>query len=400
MIKRITAILLTVLLTMSFLSCAAPKEGSDPAPTGAGSSETEAAGDTFIVRDRQCTFADMITCPVFESGDTIYFSTGSANNKKIYFTDKEYKEWMPLCFKPECSHRGLDCNAHLEGDDQRTIWPYGDHIYYVVQGTNTSPQLWRMKLDGSDHERLLLFNYTKEVNIYDEYTWDFSFHNKYVYAWLSASNEELLKTERGFETMIFVVDLSRDKLEAELTGLQWEVGLPVCGCGDTVYCINSVNNNSITKVDLAHGKAEKLCELPDYPDAGLVLKGDRIYSAFYKQDKLFAYIDVNTGELTEICPLERNMRYSFTDDYLIGSGSDTSKGEGTLIYDYEGNLIRHIPYETYNENVSANYCVGNYVFGYDFNDITYNGMVPPQWYLDLSELGSDDMTWHKWAPEE
>ena len=407
--KRLTAIILTVLLTISFLSCAAPIEGSDPAPTGAGSSETEETNETFIVRDRQCTFANIALSPLIEVEDTFYYTFGTTSGN-IYFSDMQQKDWMPLCFRPDCTHRKSDCNGHLEGRNGSTIWPYGEHIYYVVRETNTSPQLWRMKLDGSDHERILVFNQSKEDNTYDEYTWSFAFHNKYVFAIFSGSNEALRNSGgRGFDTLVYIVDMSADKPEMELTDLKWEVGSPVCGCGDTVYCLNSVNNNSITKVDLASGKAETLCELPRYPDAGLVLKGDRLYTVFYPMDRKFAYIDVNTGELTEICPLEHNVKYVLTDDYVVGSGSWSPNGkdapvvntDGTFIYDYEGNLVQHIPYERYEMNMLVYCSSGNYVFAYDGSDLTQsNTTQPPTWYLDLRELGSEDMTWHKWAPED
>ena len=407
--KRIFSLLLAALLLTSFLSCAAPKEGSDPAPTGAGSSETEANNKTFIVQDRQCTFADMIVSPMFESEDSVYYCAG-ARTRKIYFSDKENKDWMPLCFKPNCLHRGSDCNAQLEGENSYRIWPYGEYIYYVAYdrySSGSSPKLWRMKLDGSDHEFVLVFNYTKEVDVYDEYTWDFVFHNKYLYAWLCASNPDLRKTERGFETLIFLVDLSCDKPKAELTDLVYETGLPVCGRGDTVYCFNTLNNNSITKVDLVKGTQEKLCELPYYPDVGLVLKGDRLYVTYNQYDHQFDYIDANTGETTHIMPLEVKVKYKLTDDYLIGTdkkpkgtvASSTDDKKGTLIYDYEGNLVQQIPYEKYNRNIMAEFSSGDYVFGYD-TDMKDNSALPPEWYLDLREIGSPDMTWHKWAPED
>ena len=410
--KRIFSLLLAALLLTSFLSCAAPKEGSDPAPTGAGSSETEAVEDTFIVQDRQCTFARIMLSPLIETDKAYYYTFGNSNGK-IFFSDKEQKGWMPLCFRPDCTHRGSDCNASLEGSNCYIIWPYGEHIYYlVIEHTSSGMlrQLWRMKLDGSDHERVLVFNQSKEENTYDEYTWSFAFHNKYVFACFSGSNEALRNSGgRGFDTLIYIVDMSADKPEMELTDLKWEVGSPVCGCGDTVYCLNSVNNNSITKVDLASGKAETLCELPRYPDAGLVLKGDRLYTVFYPMDRKFAYIDVNTGELTEICPLEHNVKYVLTDDYVVGSGSWSPNGkdapvvntDGTFIYDYEGNLVQHIPYERYEMNMLVYCSSGNYVFAYDGSDLTQsNTTQPPTWYLDLRELGSEDMTWHKWAPED
>ena len=407
--KRIFLLLLAALLSLSFLSCAAPKEGSDPAPTGAGSSETEAAGDTFIVRDRQCTFADMLTSPLIDTGDTLYITFGGST-KKIWFSDKTDKEWLPLCFKPDCFHRGPDCYAQLEGSNSLKIWPYGEHIYYVVQNPNASPALWRMKLDGSDHEKLLVFKCSEDTEIYDEYTWDFVFHNKYVYAWFRGSTPELREAKKDSDTLIFLVDLSLEKPVSELTSLRWETGLPVCGRGDTVYCFNTPNNNSITKVDIKTKSEEKLCELPFYPYSGLVLKDGRLYAADSFKTHRFISVDVETGDITPICSLERNVRFIMSDDYLVGSGkimanlndTDGIPGkEGTLILDYEGNLIQHIPYEKYGSNIVVYLSSGNLVFGYDGNDSTLdNNSILLQWYLDLSELGSEDMTWHKWAPEE
>ena len=407
--KRIISLLLAALLALSFLSCAAPKEGSDPAPTGAGASETEAVGNGFIVLDRQCTFSNMHSSPLLDIADTLYYSFGAKENK-VYFSDKEHREWMPLCFKPDCFHRTSDCNAYIEGGQSLNIWAYGEHIYYMVNGGST-PQLWRMKLDGSDHEYVLALNFFKEEeNVYSEYTWSAVFHNKYLFVWFRGVKSELFAAENGADTLIYLVDLSLEKPSMELTSFTYETSLPVCGQGDTVYTFNTLENNSIYKLDLAKGTSEKLCEIPFYPESGFVLKGSRLYAADSIVDHQLVYIDLDTGTLTNLRSLDENVKFVFTDDYILGAGSvsidpsgpqATPKGEGTLIYDYEGNLIQHIPYETYNVNIFAFLASGNYVLGYDADSQTLNNLTsPPQWYLDLSELGSEDMTWHKWAPED
>ena len=103
---------------------------------------------------------------IFETDDAYYYMCDQAGGAAeggniqciIWFSDKAYKDWMPLCFKPECRHRDGKCNALCEGPTKHTFTFYGQHIYYLVTVSTEffdEVQLWRMKLDGSEHELML-----------------------------------------------------------------------------------------------------------------------------------------------------------------------------------------------------------------------------------------------------
>ncbi|MBR3382592.1 MAG: hypothetical protein IKG85_06090 [Clostridia bacterium] len=400
--KRFAALLLASLVLLSFISCVKQTGSDEPAPDGAGSSTDEG----FITIDRQGTFSDMLISPLIEANGTYYYAIGRQNSK-VFFCDKESRDWMPLCFRPDCFHKTLDCNAYLGGRiSGSTIWAYGKYIYYVLSGSGMTPSLWRMKLDGSEHERVLAFDYEKENDIYNSFTWDFYFHNKYLYAWFWGSNEELAMTPRGFETLIFLVDLSRDKPQVEQTSFTYDTGMPFCGKDNIVYCWNTPNNNSIVKADLETGSWEKLCEFPFYPTTGFILKDDRLYAA--DSDKL-VYVDTNTGEIATACTLESGKHYKLTEEYIIGGRSgrkaptETEIANGradTLIYDFEGNLVRRIPYGSYGMDIGPTFSSGNIVFGTLRNNTAKEANIAvPEWYLDLSEVGDPDMTWRRWAPD-
>ena len=42
----------------------------------------------------------------------------------------------------------------------------------------------------------------------------------------------------------------------------------------------------------------------------------------------------------------------------------------------------------------------SFLYGYECVGGSEADSASPQWYLYLNELGSEDMTWHKWAPED
>ena len=410
--KRIAALLLASLVLLSFISCVKQTGSDEPTPDGAGSSVTEATGnEEFIVLDRQCTFSGMAITQLIDTQDTLYYVLGSKSDT-IHFSDKKNKEWLPLCIKPDCLHKTKECNAHLEGNCGLTIWVYGDHIYYIPDETDEHGMtaLWRMRLDGSGHERILRFDDFDNSEDYTSSSWSFIFHNKYVYAWFRGSNSELIASGEGAHTLVFLVDLSLEKPEMKLTRFVYDTGIPVCGKGETVYCLNTTNNNSIIKADLSTETWDKLCELPLYPESGFVLIGDRLYYADGFFEKQFGYVDTNTGEIVPVLSFDETMRLRMTEEYLIGTGNiningyfsddNPETGKDTLIYDFDGNLVQRIPYESYNKNITPVYGTGEYMFGAEANVPTKQiDLVEPEWYLDLSEIGDPDMTWRRWAPD-
>ena len=116
----------------SALATEALSPGQTSAPTAA---PTAAREDEFLVFDIDGSYATNTSEMIFESRDTVYYMLGGDGRTeyRMYFTDKEYRDWMPLCGRPDCLHKNYECNAYL-GDDLggSIIWPYGDHFYFFI----------------------------------------------------------------------------------------------------------------------------------------------------------------------------------------------------------------------------------------------------------------------------
>ena len=190
---------LSVLLTAAACRPAGDSVKETPAPTEAvqtactaepTAAETETPNKNDIsVMDFDSAYCNSGIQQIIAANNSIYFTCEKYDEKLhttyaiVYFSDKEYKEWMPLCSRPDCMHNNKDCNAVLEDCASLKMWLYGDHIYYMLnEGESAAmvPELWRMKLDGTDHERLKVPKLTLDGDAeYDGYSSGIRFHNAF-----------------------------------------------------------------------------------------------------------------------------------------------------------------------------------------------------------------------------
>ena len=83
--------------------------------------------------------------------DAVYFSQW-AGDDAILYGDKESGIGGLLCGKPECDHKGSDCNAVVDyayAADPRGMADYDGKLYVA-----TARGVYRMDYDGSNHETL------------------------------------------------------------------------------------------------------------------------------------------------------------------------------------------------------------------------------------------------------
>ncbi|MBQ7063963.1 MAG: hypothetical protein IJM90_03635 [Firmicutes bacterium] len=79
-----------------------------------------------------------------------------------------------LCNKPECTHDSDQCNAYL-GFCLKGIHVYDGFIYWIK--IDRGPSLWRMKLDGSEHEKVL----SLDIDISSISNYSFGIHRGFLY---------------------------------------------------------------------------------------------------------------------------------------------------------------------------------------------------------------------------
>ena len=342
---------------------------------------------------------------LFEIDEAVYCLSGDAQSGEVlYFSDKEYKCWMPLCSKPDCSHRTQDCNARFEGQLLGGVWLWGQNIYYTIADTAdvVHPQLWRMELDGSKHQIVLKFDLTPKEGRLPSESSDCFFHDRYAVLSYTGTDAEVTKQYH------WIADLSVDPPELKELVLQDERGEaypyflnPVLGKDDML--ILSHLDKELYIVDLAGGTIKHLCELPFYLSRKhCTISGNDLILCDGFNEGLIASVDVETGTLTTVnCaePQTKQWYYPYK-QYIFGSnGSTVPSLWQTEIYDLNGELIVHIPHEDYKDkSLWIVTMVGDYVFGYEPRNGILNTGDLPLWYLDICDIGTDKLAWRRWEP--
>ena len=346
---------------------------------------------------------------IFETETTVYFTCEKYDEAKhtnyaiVYFSDKEHKDWMPLCSRPDCMHNNKDCSAVLEGCASLKMWPYGDHIYYMLNASENEarvPVLWRMKLDGSDHEKLFEMEFPEGIAPY-AVTWYWFFQHNYVLISLYVNEYDDPETYYRFK---YVIDLSAKELEQKPFDLRDEKGeisdmpIPVYGNGELLYCVDD-DGREVLLMDIAAQTLTKLCDLPF---TGCYMCGyeDGLLYFFDDDSGKIAAVDDATGELSIVFedePMTRRWKFE-SGGYVFGAYPKSDERRGTEISDLTGKLIREIPYETYNRDIDIVRIMDGYVFGIDRRNGRSIIEYTPDWYLDLRDIGTDALQWRRWAP--
>ena len=369
------------------------------------------AEKTFYVFDQDAV--DLNFHKMFELDDSILFVT----NERILFTDKEYKDWMPLCGKPNCSHKGGECNAFFEAENP-VVWVYGRYIYYTVTPSGSLvPELWRMKLDGTDHELVAELRIDELVDRFfmgGEAGVSTVFHNRYVFVYAffapGGTNEdnryyyyfELDHPENGLQ-----------KYELLLDG-EKRVGFPmpiIYSRGDELYCSEYWGSKAIFKVDLKNMTAQTFCTLPVEEECmrRACYIDDKLYIVSSSEECKIVSIDLETGETETVNSDDTKLSLweKPYGGYIIGAPGryfgDENYPQGTVIYDMNGELIQSIPYEVTGVNLYPCYFADNYVFAKESGSskklVEYLLYHAPNWYLDIRDIGTDNLMWRRWEPE-
>lgn len=396
--KRLLSLMLALVSLASFASCGKSGTG-EPSPTPASN------GEISLVFDVASRYASPAAEQVFETGDAVYFLCESEGGYMMYFSDKEYKDFMPLCGRPDCLHNSEDCSAFIKGAENcLKAWICGGHIYYAFDETDSDPvriEVWRMGLDGSGHEQYL----TVPIDVrYSSYVYSWLFHNKYML--ISFSGAEGGSSEYARELILVELECGEPvpTVIEESGGVSR--GFVLAGDGDILYGVwDDVKNGTgtyVMKANLADRTVERVCPIPFWPDEA-VISGGKLYLYNCWNDFGIACMDLETNELTVITRDEPADKHWFkaNDKYLIGAGTGY-EGEyrGTRIYDLGFNLIQELPYETYGTNIYVTYITESFVFGIEADD--WGGFDldahTPTWYLDLNDIGTEGFGWHRWEP--
>ena len=215
------------------------------------------------------------------------------------------------------------------------------------------------------------------------------------------------------ESYSYLFDLGREPLEPEPYegsydkdgNLIFRFGHLIAGDGDILYSLSDNDNSeyrSVYKFNIAERTVDELCRISlseEYLKSWL--DGDKLYLCSSWGQGIILYVDVNDGSVTvlnEAAPKTKRWRYPYR-NYIIGAyTSSADELKGTAVYDINGELIQEIPYSAYNTDITISYIIGDYAFGRD-TSLDENALDDlPTWYLDLRDIGTDNLMWRKWEP--
>lgn len=415
-VKKLIVLLLAFVLTAAPASCGRKESGpaaQEPPGTAAQTFDDAAAG----------IYGSGVQA--LETGDSIYYVVspmGVTGRPVVYVSDRELHDWMPLCARPDCMHRTSDCNAWFEGTGNCILTVCGEYIYYMfepvhglyeyVPDEDMFEQVWRMKLDGSEHELAAKF-FPEDGGVPGMSSASYSLLGNYaILEWLHSYGEDLSSAE----TEYYVIDLAADEPQQKKVVFEGLEGLVhpllLAGRGSTVYGAIGVLDGEdpepstlgtkILKIDLEACEAEELAFLEN--TKGFLsgeLIGEKLCVIDGETGDFFA-IDTETGETERrggLLPGREGRSFWFFGSFFFGTEWDEEGTKASVVYDMNGDLLHRIEYASPEEAVLYGRMVGDIVFGYscDPTDKAFERqyMRPPDMYLDMREIGTERFGWHE-----
>ena len=432
-------VLVLMMLSISMLGCSANyKEQTLAEPDTTGFSTASIPTDSIETSAPEATqneaqivqegnyvfdFSNSICCqgvyPLLETDSTIYYQQVCfSGESSILYSDKSYRSWAPLCFRPDCMHRDSDCQAFTEGDAKGRMWIYGNYIYYAVNSKEKFDciELWRMCLDGSAHEKVkdCEMKTNSLNNGMDDtysliYTWDF--HNRFfILSFIAAYSDregELISSKRS--ALVYDLDdIAKQPIDlfAYSDALNEGWYLILAGCGETLYYNLISDPQMLVGQNLVTGKITETVSLPAVPGTCCVLNGDKLIFSTggsaddsAKVERLYE-VDIITGEsrlLREANEDEPVYWMHMSKEYIFGTNDTVNEQEqGLFIYDLQGVLLYILPFKEEGVSLWTYYASDEYVF---FNAKRINGEFmsgDPLYYMLISDISSGNPNWKLW----
>lgn len=336
---------------------------------------------------------------IAETNEGYYFA-GGMNKNYVYYMDKETKEAIILCNKPNCKHDNetdeynLDnCNAFFLG--LGSVY-YSSNNIYVLSNRETfgknMAELYRVSLDGSEKELFHQFEYMPQRII---------IHRGYMYYsfFESAIGRSNVKGDELSKGMIFRVPLSKKNQKAEtfyegegfdfqiasLNGYKNEIFFTEFAFNDSSFNDYKFNQYAI---NIQNNEIRKVCAEP----RGVILCNNNILYMDKSDNIYLADLNGENKRFIEKYDHDGYIIKSANDKYVILDylSLDNSKERKINVYDYDGNLLK-------SDNFGMGY-ISNFifitqdmVFLYDEIEISDKGVKIIKVYgLKVSEILNDD----------
>ena len=357
-----------------------PGAPSETAPAATRDENRIYSPDDYCIDYRSFTVGEGGHSTLAECEDSIFMLCKGF----LYFTDKEYKDWMPLCPRPDCKHDSEDCNAFLGAAAlqyrngyiyyvDNCVWDIDDELYHVHH-----PCLCRMRTDGTQHERLFEIPYPefddKDFNTMND-SWACFATNKYFVFKLTLFEYDEYG-DPSFEKHMFSLDIDTYNITQLFTDMPDRAKaasafLILEGRDNLIYgqenYAASGGKNVIVEVDLESGKTRELCRFEPYIrylEKVSSISDKALYFIdfdFDTDEETLYRLDLETCELTtEYVDSASQSKWTQFDAYSgyyyrAGGTFLPEEERGTYICDMNFNVIEFLPYDEYPQEYFEEY---------------------------------------------
>jgi hypothetical protein len=387
MIKKISTLLILVLAVGCLASC------SKSSPLESDSNNTENAPSSFVDLDSESLKPDDYYTSLRQGESSVarYLETPYgmyhlSTDKYIYYSENGNTKYIKLCNRPDCNHSTTDCNAYA---GTYRIGYYKDKIYYM-----SGSSLNCMDMDGGNHMGI------KTLSDSPDSTFGY-FHNGYFYYIITKAGTPA--SPANVDNNLYRVKIDdNSKPEIILTD---DIILDACMffvIDDNIYL--EIYNYDVPGCYLYSYSniTGTLFKITDYWSGYGTTYFTEDYGYSYRANEGIYKYNVATNEIT----LEKEIKFDnhglcgarFYPDYiyLIHELSDDprvnpTQDEVLYIYDWNFNVIDSIKFGHVMPGRIGGFVtdVGDYIM------YSSNWGQKPDYYIDKSEIGTGNLTFHK-----
>ena len=317
------------------------------------------------------------------------------NNHYVYYSSNG-EEWYPLCSNIECNHNDEHCNSFVGLSTK--IFLYNNQIYYQPDSSDTF-HLYCMNLDGSNHRKVKEISFGT-IDLSQGYGYSWSMNGNYLLVEVSRYEENAKYNGIYYCSLNDTTSKATCVVEGNTTAIPYMAKI----VHDSIVMFSKKEGGeTVLLYDIKSGKqVESTSFVTGFEGGGFAIKNDILY--LFSSDIGFYQMDIHTGELTiekeaqnrvELGVVFYDDTYAYlcnsTNTYVDSLNLVENSMRGLRIYDYDGNLLDTISYDSITGHPTFAFSTEDKVFFTNGDDITN---VFPSYYIEKKYIGTNNLILH------